>query len=67
MSYTVTNTGVITFTQEMLEVKIFQTREEMGKEAAIDVSETIQQLLGGKDEINMIFAAAPSQSDFKRN
>ena len=64
MSYTVTNTGVITFTQEMLEVKIFQTREEMGKEAAIDVSETIQQLLGGKDEINMIFAAAPSQSDF---
>ena len=66
MSYTETNTNVITFTKGMLEVKIFHTREEMGKEAAANVSETIRQLLGEKEEINMIFAAAPSQSDFMK-
>lgn len=66
MSYTEINTNVITFTKGMLEVKIFHTREEMGKEAAANVSETIRQLLGEKEEINMIFAAAPSQSDFMK-
>ncbi|ULB35586.1 MULTISPECIES: glucosamine-6-phosphate deaminase [Proteiniphilum] len=66
MSYTQINTDVITFTKEVLGVKIFHTREEMGKEAAINVSETIQKLLREKDEINMIFAAAPSQSDFMK-
>jgi glucosamine-6-phosphate deaminase len=48
----------------MLAVKIFHTKEEMGKEAAGNVSDTIRQLLKDKEEINMIFAAAPSQSDF---
>lgn len=66
MSYTETNTNVITFTKGMLEVKIFHTREEMGKEAAVNVSDTIRQLLKDKEEINMIFAAAPSQSDFMK-
>lgn len=50
----------------MLEVKIFPDREEMGKEAAVDVSDAIRQLLDEKDEINMIFAAAPSQNDFMK-
>lgn len=66
MSYTEINTDVTTFTKGMLEVKIFTTREAMGKEAARNVSETIQKLLREKDEINMIFAAAPSQSDFMK-
>lgn len=66
MSYTEINTNVITFTKGMLEVKIFHTREEMGKEAAVNVSDTIRQLLSEKEEINMIFAAAPSQSDFMK-
>ena len=66
MSYTEINTNVITFTKGMLEVKIFHTREEMGKEAAANVSDTIRQLLNEKEEINMIFAAAPSQSDFMK-
>lgn len=48
----------------MLEVKIFPTREEMGKEAAANVSDVIRQMLNEKEDINMIFAAAPSQSDF---
>ena len=66
MSYTETSTNVTTFTKEMLAVKIFPDREEMGKEAAKDVSKTIQELLSKKEEINMIFAAAPSQSDFMK-
>lgn len=66
MSYTEINTNVITFTKGTLEVKIFHTREEMGKEAAANVSDTIRQLHNEKDEINMIFAAAPSQSDFMK-
>ncbi len=49
--------------KEMLKVKVFSTRNEMGGEAACNVSEVIHMLLKGKDEINMIFAAAPSQSD----
>ncbi len=64
MSYTKTNDQVITFTKGMLEVRIFSGREEMGREAAANVSATIQKLLENKKEINMIFAAAPSQSDF---
>lgn len=66
MSFTEINTDVITFTKGNLEVKIFTTREEMGKEAARNVSETIQQLQKKRNEINMIFAAAPSQSDFMK-
>lgn len=66
MSYTETSTSVSTFTKEMLAVKVFPDREEMGKEAARDISRTIQELLGKKEEINMIFAAAPSQSDFMK-
>lgn len=66
MSYTETNAEVITFKKGMLEVRIYPDREEMGKEAAKDVSEAILQSLKTKDEINMIFAAAPSQRDFMK-
>lgn len=66
MSYTETNTHVITFRKGMLEVRIFSDREDMGKEAARNVSNTIQKLLENRNEINMIFAAAPSQSDFMK-
>lgn len=66
MSYTETNTNEITFTKGLMKVKIFNTREEMGKEAACNVSATIQKLLNEKEEINMIFAAAPSQNDFMK-
>lgn len=58
--------NVITFKTGMLEVRIFPNRDEMGSEAAENVSETIQAFLKEKDEINMIFAAAPSQSDFMK-
>ena len=66
MSYSEINSNVITFTKGKLEVKIYPNREEMGKEAAKNVSDTIQKQLQQHDEINMIFAAAPSQSDFMK-
>lgn len=61
-----TSTNVITFNVGMLDVRIFPDRDEMGKEAAENVSNKIQKLLKEKEEINIIFAAAPSQSDFMR-
>ena len=61
-----TSTNLITFKVGMLDVRIFPDRDEMGKEAAENVSYTIQVLLKEKKEINMIFAAAPSQSDFMK-
>ena len=49
--------------RDNLKTKIFDTRDEMGKAAAQDIREKIGQLLRQKKEINMIFAAAPSQND----
>ena len=46
-----------------LDVKIFPTRDEMGACAAKDIHDKIVELLAEKEEINMIFAAAPSQND----
>ena len=49
---------------DQLTLKIFETRDEMGKRAAEDIRACIHFLLQQKDEINMIFAAAPSQNEF---
>ena len=46
-----------------LEVKKSVTREEMGKVAATDVVKAIKDVMAKKGEVNMIFAAAPSQND----
>lgn len=51
-------------TIDNLSYEIFPTREEMGQKAAADVAATIKSLLETKDEIGMIFAAAPSQNEF---
>ncbi|MBE6696184.1 MAG: glucosamine-6-phosphate deaminase [Ruminococcaceae bacterium] len=48
---------------DKLKVKIFPTRKEMGEDSAKDIKERIKALLSEKAEINMIFAAAPSQND----
>ncbi|SEF52577.1 glucosamine-6-phosphate deaminase [Parabacteroides chinchillae] len=52
------------FTKDELTVEIYSTRREMGESAAKEVSSCIHKLLQEKDEINMIFAAAPSQNEF---
>lgn len=52
-----------TFVQDKLQVKIFENRTAMGEAAAKDIKARIAALLAEKEEINMIFAAAPSQND----
>lgn len=52
------------FIKDKLAVKVFENRKLMGKAAATDVADCIKQMLSEKKEINMIFAAAPSQNEF---
>lgn len=47
-----------------MRVSVSSSRKEMGQQAANDVSDTVKLLLEQKECINMIFAAAPSQSEF---
>ncbi len=49
--------------KDKLSCRIYETRKEMGEAAAKDIYETIMKLLGEKETLNMIFAAAPSQND----
>lgn len=51
------------FKKDNLEVQIFENRTLMGEAAARDIKARIASLLSKKAEINMIFAAAPSQND----
>lgn len=64
MSFTEIERSVIAFTKEKLEVRVFSTREDMGKQAAIDVAKVMNEHLEREEELNMIFAAAPSQQEF---
>ncbi len=52
-----------TFKRDKLVVEIFENRKAMGMQAAKDVASKMKELLSIKSEINMIFAAAPSQND----
>lgn len=52
------------FVKDKLLVKSYMNRNDMGKNAALDVSLKIQELLTKKKEINIVFAAAPSQNEF---
>ncbi|GAA4298694.1 glucosamine-6-phosphate deaminase [Anaerocolumna aminovalerica] len=49
---------------DQLQLRVFSTREQMGKTAAYDVANAMKDLLQKKDKIRMVFAAAPSQSEF---
>ena len=48
---------------DKLEVRIFETRAEMGNAAAADIQRKFCELLREKPYINVIFAAAPSQNE----
>ncbi len=50
-------------TSDRLQVNIYETRAVMGIEAAKDIAACIKALLETKEEVNMIFAAAPSQNE----
>jgi glucosamine-6-phosphate deaminase len=52
------------FQKDKLCVHICSTRRDMGLLAAGDVAKTIRTLLSEQPELNMIFAAAPSQNEF---
>ena len=51
-------------TYDSLQVRIYPSRDEMGKAAADYVAATIRELFARREYINMIFAAAPSQNEF---
>lgn len=52
------------FDAEKLSVKCCDTRKDLGGKAAADVAECILNLSEKNDNINIIFAAAPSQNEF---
>lgn len=49
---------------DKLSVKVYGSRDTLGREAAVDAINSIKYLLSKKNEINIIFAAAPSQNEF---
>lgn len=49
---------------DKLNVKIYETRIQMGASAAHAVADKMEELLLKQDFVNMIFAAAPSQNEF---
>ncbi len=49
---------------DKINLKIFNTRQEMGQVAAAEATEKIKELLQNQEELNIVFAAAPSQNDF---
>ena len=51
------------FQADALRVRVSDSREAMGRDAARAAGECIRALLRERDEINMIFAAAPSQNE----
>ena len=51
------------FQADALRVRVSDSREAMGRDAARAAGERIRALLRERDEINMIFAAAPSQNE----
>ena len=53
-----------TIQKDKLKVLVLQDRAELGRTAAAMAGEKIRELLAAKPEINVIFAAAPSQNEF---
>lgn len=46
-----------------MDIRIYETREKMGRAAALDIEQAISEVLSKKESCNMIFAAAPSQNE----
>lgn len=51
------------FEKDKLKVSVFDTRSEMGQNAANDIIDAINKIMEKKSEVNIIFAAAPSQNE----
>jgi len=50
--------------KQTLELSILPNREEMGKDAAREVSRAMKRIIKEKGRVNIVFAAAPSQDEF---
>jgi glucosamine-6-phosphate deaminase len=44
-------------------LKVYESRDEMGRQAARDVAECLRRMLTDREEVNVVFAAAPSQKE----
>ena len=53
-----------TFQKDLLQVRLFPDRRTLGVSAATDVAAVMRTFLSQKQELNMIFGAAPSQNEF---
>ena len=51
------------FQKDLLAVKVYDSRDAMGKGAGKDIHDTLVAMLAEKEVVNMIFAAAPSQNE----
>lgn len=49
---------------DKLKVQVYENRDEMGRAAAGSVAAKLRELLAANEEVRMVFASAPSQSDF---
>ncbi len=52
------------FKAGLMTVKVYDTRKNMGLEAGKEAAQYLRDLLARKEEINVVFAAAPSQNEF---
>lgn len=55
---------VTQFKVDSLDIKVYENRQDMGREAAVLVCDKIKELLTQQEFVNIIFAAAPSQNEF---
>lgn len=53
-----------TFTVDNLKIVITLYRQKMGEYSSLKVSELITELLSKKEELRIVFLAAPSQNEF---
>lgn len=52
------------YKKELLDIKVYDTRDEMGVHAAKEAADYIRELMQTQEVVNIVFAAAPSQNDF---
>ena len=55
---------MISFKKDQLQVYLLPDRQMLGNTAAADVAAMMRKLLTEKQELNMVFGAAPSQNEF---
>jgi len=50
-----------------MNIRIADSREQLGHDAALDIADEIRSLLDHQSDVRIIFAAAPSQSEMLKN